>query len=194
MTSLTGSISWRNLGLRSRLSVIAVVVLAAAGLGAGVSWASIPASNGVIHSCYKTSTGALSVINSTKVHKCPSGTKSLNWNQTGPAGPAGSARDAGDVASVDQGSGTPSFQTEGLKGWRSVTSPATGEYCLTPDRSSTYANTSLVLSLGGPGSGEPGFVVWGGYCDSSSGLELAVLTYNSSGTLSNEIPFEAVIP
>jgi len=194
MTSSTGSGRWRRLDLRWRLSVIAVVLLAAAGLTAGVSWASIPASNGVIHSCYKTKTGALSVINSTKVHRCPSGSKSLNWNQKGPAGPAGTARDAGNVFSVDQGSGTPGFQQEGLKGWRKVTSFGTGEYCLTPDKKSTDSNTSLVLSLGGPGGGEPGFVVWGGYCDSSTGLELAVETYNSSGVLSDAIPFEAVIP
>jgi hypothetical protein len=178
-------------GLRRRLSIVAVLVAIVGGLTAGLASASIPAPNGVIHSCYKTSTGAVSVVNSAKVHKCPAGSKGLNWNQTGPAG---TARDAGNIYSVDQGSGTPGFQPDGLKGWRKVTSTGTGEYCLTPDATSTQANTSLLLSLGGVGGGDPGFVVWEGYCDSSTGLELAVQTYDSSGTLSNSIPFEAVIP
>lgn len=66
------------------------------------------------------------------------------------------ARDAGDVLDVDQGSGTPGFQPEGLTGGQKVTSPGTGVYCLTPDARSTQSNTSLVLSLGGPAFPPPG--------------------------------------
>jgi len=40
---------WRATGLRTKLSIIAVLALAFAGLTAGVSEASIPAPNGVIH-------------------------------------------------------------------------------------------------------------------------------------------------
>jgi hypothetical protein len=55
---------------------------------AGISYASIPDSSGVIHGCRNTSTGALRVINAPK-QVCSSSEKALNWNQTGPAGPPG---------------------------------------------------------------------------------------------------------
>jgi hypothetical protein len=99
------------------------------------------------------------------------------------------ARDAGDVYSL-----TPSFYTEGLVGWVSVTRTGTGEYCLTPDATSTEANTSLLLSTGGPGGGGEGIAFWTGYCTSGAVLGLAVDTYTLAGVASNSIPFEAVIP
>lgn len=55
--------------------------------GGGIAYASIPGPDGTINGCYKTSTGVLSVIDSSST--CPSGSTSLNWNQTGPQGPAG---------------------------------------------------------------------------------------------------------
>src|SRR5258707_12761650 len=58
--------------------------------GGAIAYASIPAPNGTIDGCYKTSgpaQGALIIIDSTAT--CPSGTAALNWNQTGPQGPAG---------------------------------------------------------------------------------------------------------
>ncbi len=187
---------WYQLSRRAKLSLAgAVAVMIGGPLTAGVAWASIPAPNGVIHGCYRTKTGALSVINSAKVAGCPTGSKGLNWNQKGArgaTGPAGTARDAGTVVSVGQGG--PFFYSEGLTGWRSVTSPEPGEYCLVPDASSTQANTSLLLSLGSPGAGGPGFVTWGGYCGTGGKLALTVWTYNSSGSLASDIPFEAVIP
>src|SRR5258708_39965096 len=60
--------------------------------GGAIAYASIPAPNGTIDGCYKTSgpaQGALIIIDSTAT--CPSGTAALNWNQTGPQGPAGPA-------------------------------------------------------------------------------------------------------
>lgn len=73
--------------------VKALVIAAAGGTlvagGATAALADIPDS-GVIHGCYKSiSPHALSVIDSDKGQVCPSGTKSLSWNQTGPPGPAG---------------------------------------------------------------------------------------------------------
>lgn len=70
------------------------LMLAAALVGgaAGIAFASIPAPDGTIDGCYKTSApgqGALAVIDSAAT--CPSGTTALNWNQTGPQGPAGPA-------------------------------------------------------------------------------------------------------
>jgi hypothetical protein len=66
------------------VGVLSITVLA------GVVWASIPAPDGVIHGCYKTSnpaTGSVIVIDSGA--SCPSGFTALNWNQTGPAGSPG---------------------------------------------------------------------------------------------------------
>jgi hypothetical protein len=183
---------------RPRRTVTVVVGLTAAIglLVSGVAWASIPAPNGVIYGCYSTKSGALSVIDTAKVHSCPKATKSVTWNHEGPRGvpgAAGTARDAGAVISVGQGG--PGFYTEGLKGWRSVTSQSAGVYCLVPDSSSDTANTSLLVSPGSPGGGALGFVGWGGYCVAPGGaFGLSVDTYNVSGTLDNDVPFEAVIP
>jgi hypothetical protein len=69
------------------VALAAAVLLLAAG---GVAYASIPAPDGVIHGCYKTSgpaQGAVIVIDSAA--SCPSGYAALNWSQTGPQGPAG---------------------------------------------------------------------------------------------------------
>ena len=100
----------------------------------------------------------------------------------------GTARDAGEVQP-----GTPSFFTQGRVGWRSVTRAGTGEYCLTPDATSTKANTSLLLSTGGPAGGGEGTAVWGGYCGSST-FELKVDTYTLSGAASDQVYFEAAVP
>jgi hypothetical protein len=65
--------------------------------------ASIPAGDGVIHGCYKTKTGALTVIDSEDT--CPSGTTPLNWNQTGPQGPAGEPGQPGEPGEPGEFSG-----------------------------------------------------------------------------------------
>jgi hypothetical protein len=59
--------------------------LAALALSAGVAYATIPDSSGVIHACYKAN-GQLRVISS---GGCASGEMALDWNQSGPAGPPG---------------------------------------------------------------------------------------------------------
>jgi hypothetical protein len=65
-------------------------VLAAAALivlvGAGIAYATIPDSGGKIHACYKTSGGALRVIDS---GSCLSSEAPLTWGQTGPQGQQG---------------------------------------------------------------------------------------------------------
>jgi len=65
---------------------------------AGIAYAAIPDSSGVIHGCY-SKTGALRVIDSTA--KCANGETALAWNQkgvkgdAGPAGPQGTKGDTG---------------------------------------------------------------------------------------------------
>ncbi|MGD0874437.1 MAG: hypothetical protein ABSA14_05515 [Acidimicrobiales bacterium] len=150
---------------------------------------------------------------------CIKGAKVISWNSTGPQGPkgapgatgaagpqgptgaagatgaagpqgsAGMARDAGDVYPT----ATPSLRTQGLLGWVSVTNVGTGEYCLIADATSTEANTSLLLSPGGPGGAGAGVAAWTGYCNYSP-LGLEVETFTLSGAASNSIAFEAVIP
>jgi hypothetical protein len=182
----------RQLSRPVKIAVAGALTITMAGLltaGVALASASGPVSNGVIRGCYKTSTGALSVLTSSRKHRCAKGSKSLDWYQSG-------ARDAGAVKSVGQaGGGAPAFYTEGRVGWRAVRSIGTGEYCLTPDASSTQANTSLILNPGSPGGGSLGIVGWGGYCSGVNGrLGLTVDTFSIGGTLDNNIPFEAVIP
>ncbi|MDQ1687241.1 MAG: hypothetical protein QOK42_216 [Frankiaceae bacterium] len=75
----------------------ATVVAMGAGvamLGAvALSWAQIPGPDGVIHSCYTRSSGAIRILDSTQT--CSSKETSLNWNQSGPVGPTGPKGDAG---------------------------------------------------------------------------------------------------
>jgi hypothetical protein len=66
-----------------------VVIAAAVGLvAAGISYATIPDSSGVIHGCYQKSGGTLRVIDAT-VTTCAKTETELDWSQTGPPGPAG---------------------------------------------------------------------------------------------------------
>jgi hypothetical protein len=77
--------------LRSRLGIAVVAAVASAVVIGGVSYASIPDGNGLIHGCYKTAASAngthkLSVINAAVTSTCPSGYTGLNWNADGPNG------------------------------------------------------------------------------------------------------------
>lgn len=75
---------------RFRLSPAMVVAVVAVVLAlGGVSWASIPDSSGVVHSCYKKENGQLRVINTDQGQTCRHSETALNWSQTGPQGPAG---------------------------------------------------------------------------------------------------------
>jgi Collagen triple helix repeat (20 copies) len=85
-------------GARRRIAIVAALAL----VGAGIAYAAIPDSSGVIHGCYSTKNGALRVIDSAA--KCGNGEVALNWNQqgrkgatgaTGPQGPAGPKGDPG---------------------------------------------------------------------------------------------------
>lgn len=72
---------------RSRVAVAvaaSVITLAVAG---SLAAASIPDSNGVIHACYKPSTGAVKIVVSAS--NCGKGEVHLSWNHTGPAGKDG---------------------------------------------------------------------------------------------------------
>lgn len=71
----------------ARLLVVLVALLALL-TGAGVAYATIPDSNGTIHTCYRADgigQGTLSVIDS-DTESCPSGFEELTWSQGGLVG------------------------------------------------------------------------------------------------------------
>ena len=81
---------WFPLRRRSRLAALVIVLFALT--AAGIAYASIPDSQGVIHGCFKPSTrpsGALRVIDTAKGQRCEGGELPLDWNQTGPKGATG---------------------------------------------------------------------------------------------------------
>lgn len=80
-----------------RRLVTICATLAVGAAGGGLAVASIPSSNGVIHSCYSKSTGSLRVVSSTR---CPRGQASLAWNQRGPRGLKGNTGAQGPGAQV----------------------------------------------------------------------------------------------
>ena len=74
-----------------RTRLVALVATLVGLAGAGIAYAQIPDTGGVIHGCYTKSGGSLRVIDNS-VTNCKSTETSLNWNQkgaTGPIGPAG---------------------------------------------------------------------------------------------------------
>jgi hypothetical protein len=75
-----------------RKALIPAFLLAGALVVAGVAYATIPDSGGVIHGCYKKSSpnqGTLRVIDTDKAQACSNSETPLNWSQTGPQGPQG---------------------------------------------------------------------------------------------------------
>ncbi len=84
-------------GSAMTLTVTAVLVLA------GIGYAAIPGSDGVIQTCYNTTFGQLRVIDAEAGDTCTKSEKQLAINQrgpkgdTGPAGPAGPAGEASNT-------------------------------------------------------------------------------------------------
>src|SRR5687768_4568474 len=77
--------NWRNemtTKLQRTLCAAGLIAVASA-----ITYASIPAPNGVINGCYGKSGGSLRIIDSQQ--KCGSNETSLNFNQTGVQGPIG---------------------------------------------------------------------------------------------------------
>lgn len=72
-----------------RPGVAVVLGLAALLAAGGIAYATIPDSNGVIHACYKTTGGALRVIDSGAGGACNASETPVSWSQTGPQGQQG---------------------------------------------------------------------------------------------------------
>ena len=103
-----------------------IAAAVAVGIGASVAYAAVPDGNGVIHACYRTSSGdigRLRVIDQAKHQVCGRFESSLSWNHMGPRGlqglqgPSGPSGPKGDKGNpwtpayglgyvlVDRGSG-----------------------------------------------------------------------------------------
>jgi len=87
-----------NLPLTRRARLVAAAALLAL-VAAGIAYASIPDSNGVIQGCYAKD-GSLRVIDTDASQSCDKKETSLNWNQTGPAGPAGPTGATGETGAT----------------------------------------------------------------------------------------------
>jgi hypothetical protein len=79
----------------SRRTLVAGATVLAVTVGAGIAYASIPSTNGVINGCYEKRTGILRVIDSDAGKTCLSFETPISWNQQGPKGEAGPAGPAG---------------------------------------------------------------------------------------------------
>ena len=73
---------------RTVAEIVGAVMLLSGGAAAAASVAAPGTAGTTIHGCVNAKTGALSVLLKSDA-KCPKGTKSLSWNQTGPAGTTG---------------------------------------------------------------------------------------------------------
>jgi hypothetical protein len=69
------------------ISLLAVLVVAV--VGGGVAYATIPDGKGVIHGCYKKSSGRLRVIDTNAGASCGPAEEAISWNQAGPQGQQG---------------------------------------------------------------------------------------------------------
>jgi hypothetical protein len=88
-----------------------ILVAAAVAGFAATAYATIPGSDGVIHSCYAKSGGALRVVDAS-VTNCKSGETSLNWSQQGvpgPQGPQGEKGEPGEQGAPGPAGGVDSF-------------------------------------------------------------------------------------
>ena len=73
--------------IKPRTVLIVVVGAAAAGTVAGVAWATIPGSGGVIQGCYQKNVGNLRVVEASS--DCKPSELSVSWNQKGEKGDTG---------------------------------------------------------------------------------------------------------
>jgi hypothetical protein len=135
---------------------------------AGISYAAIPDSGGLIHGCYNNTSYALRVIDTAKVSTCPSGTTSLNWNKTGPQGPKGATGATGAAgapgpkgatgatgATGPAGPQGPAGIAQGFSATSSTNVPLNQGNTLVPVLSASvptsgtyYINSSIMLTVG----------------------------------------------
>jgi hypothetical protein len=136
----------------SRRGVVPVLTAGALVLVFGaVVHASVPDAAGVIHSCYDTTNGKVSILDSATA-SCPMHTTALNWNQTGPQGPRGLTGPQGATGQTGA-QGIQGIQgDQGPKGDTGATGPAgASDLYITRESGSLNATSGVqVLSLSVP--------------------------------------------
>jgi hypothetical protein len=145
---------------------------------AGIAYASIPDSSGVIHGCYKTVNGQLRVIDTAGGKKgCLPSETALNWNQTGPTGPTGATGATGAKGATGATGPTGATGQTGATGATGATGPtgATG-----------VGSTGPTGATGATGPAGPTFVASGlvgpdGALSLTQG-PLPVITHTGPGT------------
>jgi hypothetical protein len=94
--------------------LLVTLVVAGFVLAAGIAYASIPDSGGVIHGCYANKDGSLRVIDTGSGGACDAKKETaLNWNQKGPTGARGPTGPAGASHGYYSYGGLLSFATLG---------------------------------------------------------------------------------
>ena len=142
-------------GKLTRKGSILTLALLGVMAAVGVTYAAIPSSDGVIHSCYASGAGGLRVIDVQAGATCNKSEKSLNWNVQGPRGPVGPIGPVGPVGpqgtTGDAGS-TGATGPQGPKGDTGPTGPAGASgasdlYFAHDDRSESRTTSHLSLSV-----------------------------------------------
>src|SRR5437870_2529193 len=130
-----------------------LVFAALLGIGAGIAYATIPDTNGVIHGCYTKTGGILRVVDKPQ-QSCTKFENPLDWNQAGQQGPqgadgaqgpAGPTGPAGPAGTTGQDAST-SYGTAGVQ----ITNPS--PFTILPGLSQTVnvpANSVVYISTDG---------------------------------------------
>jgi hypothetical protein len=119
------SLTWRSRTVRRVLVGFVAIVLANTAVLGALAAGVIPDAQGVIHSCYTPSSGAIRIV--ADGTQCKTKEVHLQWNEAGPAGPAGPA----GVGSIDELDGTACHQDAEVPGSLAVTYGANGSVSLT---------------------------------------------------------------
>jgi hypothetical protein len=120
--------------LRLTRTRVAMLVVIAAAIGAGVAYAAIPDSNGVYTACKLRATGTVRLIDKTGavpasslLSRCTALEDQITWNQVGqlgPAGPQGLKGDKGDTGDTGQAGPSAAYTNYG-DGFHTLTHDAT---------------------------------------------------------------------
>ena len=111
----------RQRGIRLLLATTALLALAA-----GMAYAAIPDSNGVVQACYQKVNGQLRVIDTSKGGNCNASENALSWNQTGPPGAKGTTGAKGATGGKGATGPPGANGTNGAKGATGPPGPAGG--------------------------------------------------------------------
>src|SRR5262249_24575393 len=101
--------------------LIAASSIAILAIAAGVAYATIPDSGGVIHGCYQKLNGQLRVINTSTGGACNNTSEvALDWNKTGATGPPGATGPAGATGITGATGATGAAGADGVSGYEVI--------------------------------------------------------------------------